>query len=252
MSEQQTDSGILYKPSSGVRFVLGAGFLLFLLFNINAAAGAVWLAVHNLPGTAVVFALMFVFGALILLYLGIMLFAASHTEVWLNEANARMVLPNWRGPTPLFPYTEVEIPYRDIQAVETRGEIYHYFLMPTIMRAVSIVRKDGERFTLGYTRDEPTDPAVPFHDIAEEIAKRSGVSVNNRGFVEAGGRFRTMVQDEPPWDIPECSEDRVRKAKLRERFAWLAAGTVLLILIVGALVYQAIELYGHGATPSGG
>lgn len=251
MSEWQDEGSILYAPTRGVRIVLGAGFLLFLLFVTNAGAGAVWLAVHNLPGTALVFALMFIFGALILLYIGILLFAASHTEVWLEPTRARMVLPNWRGPTPLFPYTEVEIPYQDIQAVESRGEIYHYLMMPTIMRAVSIVRKDGERFTLGYTRDNPTDPPLPFHDIASEIARRAGVEVKDRGFVEAGGRFRAMVQDEPPWDCPECGEDRVHKARLWERFAWLGAGIVLVILIIAALAYQGIELYGKAAAPAG-
>jgi hypothetical protein len=233
-----------YTHGRGLRVVLSIGFFLFLLFVINAGAGAVWLATRNLPGTAAVFGVMFLIGLVILLYIGIFLFAAAHTRLELGEGVARMVLPNWRGPMPLFPYTEVEIPYDQIAAVETRGEIYRYLIMPTLMRSVSIVRKDGERFTLGYIRENTTDPAVPFNKVAQQIAGRAGVTVNKRGVVDCGNRFRVMVQDEPSWDAWECSPVDVEKARKQEKWLWILALGIVAVVVIGAIVFQIVELYG--------
>jgi len=235
-----------YTHGRGLRLVLSVGFFLFLLFVINAGAGALWLATHNFPGTALVFGLMFVIGLIILLYIGIFLFAASHTELQIGPEVVRMVLPNWRGPMPLFPYTEVEIPYDQIAAVETRGEIYRYLVIPTLMRSVSILRKDGERFTLGYIREDTTDPAVPFNEVAQRIAERAGVAVQRRGVVDCGNRFRVMMQDEPAWDTAECSSDDVEKARKREKWLWIIALGLLTIAVIGAIAFQVIELYALG------
>ena len=236
-----------YTHGRGLRVVLSIGFFLFLLFVINAGAGAIWLVTHNLPGTAAVFGLMFILGLFILLYIGIFLFAASHTELHLGPDHVRMILPNWRGPMPLFPYTEVEIPYDQIAAVETRGEIYRYLIMPTLLRSVSILRKDGQRFTLGYVREDTTDPAVPFNELARRIAERAGVSVNTRGVVDCGNRFRVMVQDEPSWDTAECNPVDIDKARKREKWLWMLAFAVFAIAVIVAIVFQVIELYGIGA-----
>jgi len=238
-----TDAAPTYAQGRGLRVVLSIGFFLFLLFVINSGAGAIWLATHNLPGTAAVFAIMFVVGLVILLYIGLFLFAASHTLLELSPNSVRMVLPNWRGPMPMFPYTEVEIPYDEIAAVETRGEIYRYLIMPTMMRSVSIRRQDGQRFTLGYIRENTTDPAVPFNEVAHKIAERAGISVNPRGVVDCGNRFRVMVQDEPRWDTPECAPVDVEKARNRERWLWSGVFVVLVVAFLVAVVFQVVELY---------
>ncbi len=242
---QATASGEVpaYTHGRGLRVILSIGFFLFLLFVINAGAGTVWLATHNLPGTAAVFGVMFVLGLVILLYIGIFLFAASHTRLELGHDTARMVLPNWRGPMPLFPYTEIEIPYDEIAAVETRGEIYRYLIMPTLMRSVCILRKDGQRFTLGYIRENTTDPAVPFNEVAERIAERAGVSINRRGVVDCGNRFRVMVQDEPSWETSECTPVDVEKARKREKWLWMLAFAVFGVAVIAAIGYQIAELY---------
>jgi hypothetical protein len=247
MSLQTAEQGRrIYSHGRGLRLILSISFALILLFVVNAGAGAIWLATHNLPSTALVFGLMFILGLVILLYIGIFLFAASHMELELGESYARMVLPSWRGPTPFFPYTEIEVPYSNIAAVETRGEIYRYFILPTMMRAVSVVNRDGDRLTLGYMREDDTDTAVELDQVAQELAQRAGVEVVKRGVVDGGNRFRVLVQDEPPWDTPECTPDVIKRAKIMERVAWISVGLVLAALIIGALVLQAIELYNAG------
>ncbi len=248
MSEQpQEHASRIYTYSRGLRLVLGVGFALFLLFIVNAGAGAIWLATHNLPSTALVFGLMFIFGLIILLYIGVFLFAASHMELELGQSRARMVLPSWRGPTPFFPYTEIEVPYSEITAVETRGEIYRYLLLPTMMRAVSVVHRDGERLTLGYLRENSAEPAVALDEVADHLAQRAGVQVVKRGVVDGGNKFRALIHNELPWDHPECTPDAVNRAQTMERIAWIGAGLLLGALIIGALVLQAIELYRLGS-----
>lgn len=245
MTDAQPSLGITqYKPSRGLRGVLSVTFFLIMLFMVNALAGAIWLATHNLHTDSVIFVLMFTTGAALLLYAGIFLFAASHSEVTLGPDKATLVLPNWRGPSPLFPYTETEVAYANIAAVETRGEIYRYFVLPVCVRSACLVGKDGQRLTLGYVRNNSLDPAMPFHVIAEEFARRAGVPLVDRGIVEAGHGVRALVQDEPGWDAPAIAAERAAFLEQRENLGWkiaMALGAVAILLAVG---FQVSRFFG--------
>jgi hypothetical protein len=245
MTEPQPSLGITqYKHSRGHRGVLSVTFFLIVLFMVNALAGAVWLATHNLHTDSVVFVLMFATGAVLLLYAGLFLFAAAHSEVTLGPDKATLVLPNWRGPSPLFPYTETEVRYSDITAVETRSEVYRYFVLPVSVRSACLVSKDGRRLTLGYVRSNSLDPAMPFPTIAEDFARRAGVPVLDRGIVEAGRGLRALVQDEPGWDAPAIAAERAEFLHRRESLGWkivMGAGAVALLLAVG---FQVSRFFG--------
>lgn len=244
MPKVQPENLTVYKPGRGLQWVLSITFLLLLLFLVNSIAGSIWLASHKLWTDASIFALMFLLGGVLLLLTGIFLFAASHTEVRLGPDRFTMVSPNWRGPTPLFPYREMEIAYGDIAAVETRGEVYRYMSLPVIACACCLTRKDGKRFTMGYMRENPTDPAIPFQEIAAEIARRAGVSLVNKGVVDAGGQFRAIVQDEPPWDAACLAQERIDALRSKEGLAWKAAATLLLMLVAAGVLFQIVRLYG--------
>jgi hypothetical protein len=245
MTDAQPSLGITqYKPSRGLRGVLSVTFFLIMLFMVNALAGAIWLATHNLRTDSVIFVLMFVTGAALLLYAGIFLFAAAHSEVTLGPDKATLVLPNWRGPSPLFPYTETEVAYANIASVETRGEIYRYFVLPVCVRSACLVAKDGRRLTLGYVRNNALDPAMPFHTIAEDFARRAGVPIVDRGIVEAGRGVRALVQDEPGWDAPAIAAERAAFLEQRENLGWkiaMALGAVAMLLAVG---FQVSRFFG--------
>ena len=138
-------------------------------------------------------------------------------------------------PDPMFPYTEIEIPYRDIASVEKRGEVYRYYLLPVLVEAASFVRRDGRRCTLGYIRANATDHSLPYHEIADEIGRRAGVGVNHKGFVQGGTRFRAIMQDEPPWDAPQIGPEEVEKLRASESRAWKIALASLALLIVSGI-----------------
>ena len=100
---------------------------------------------------------------------------------------------------------ECEVPYKDLAAVETRGEIYRYMVLPVIVQSACLVRKDGKRLTLGYVRENSEDPPMPFNTIAEQIAERAGVPLIRRGIVEGNTGLRALIQEEPGWDAPELA-----------------------------------------------
>jgi hypothetical protein len=233
-----------YRPSRGLQSVLSVTFFVIVLFMVNALAGALWLATHNLQTDSLIFFLMFVTAGVRLFYAGIFLFAASHSEVHLGPESATLILPNWRGPTPLFPYTECDVPYKDLAAVETRGEIYHYFVLPVIVQSSCLVRKDGKRLTLGYVRENPEDPSMPFHTIAEQIAERAGVPLVHRGIVEGNSGLRALVQDEPDWDAPEMAPERLASIRKMERIGWMIAFGALALAGLAAVAFQASRMIG--------
>lgn len=232
-----------YRPSRGLQGILGITFFFITLFLVNALAGAIWLATHNLQVDSLIFLFMFVTGAVLLLYAGIFLFSASHSEVVIGPEKATFVLPNWRGPTPMFPYTECEIPYSELAAVETRGEVYRYFVIPVIVQSASLVCKNGKRLTLGYIRDNPSDPSMPYHTIAEEIAERAGVPLIYKGIVEGNMGLRALIQDEPAWDAPEISEERLQKLRKAESIGWKFMILGLVAIAVTAVGYQASRMF---------
>jgi hypothetical protein len=229
---------VSYRPPRALQVILGIGFFLILMFMVNAFAGSIWLAMRNLEVDAIIFGLTFILGAVLLFYAGLFLFAASHARVNLGPDGANFVLPNWRGPTPLFPYSDCTIPYSDLAAVETRSEIYRYFVLPVIVQSASLVRKDGRRLTLGYVQEEPLDPWIPFHTIAEEVAARASVPITHRGVVDGSSGLRALIQDEPPWDTPEVAQEKVEAIRKRERLGWITVVFFLALVLFGALAYQ--------------
>lgn len=233
---------VVYKPSGGLRAVLMVTFFLLVVFILNALVGAIWLASNNLWTDATIFSLLFIIGTAMLLFAGVFLFMASHAKVHLGPEKLVAVLPNWRGPTPLLPYTQLEIPYKDIAAVEKRGEIYRYYILPVLVEATCFVRRDGKRFTLGYVRANASEHSIPYHEIADEIGRRAGVGVKHRGVVNAGRRVRAMIQDEPPWDAEVMNEEEAARLQKAEARAWKYAIVALAVLIGGGVVFQGISL----------
>src|SRR5690606_20446144 len=84
---------------------------------------------------------------------------------------------------PKFFYRTHEIPYSDIEAVETRREIYGGAIAPVMLRGARIVTKSGEKIPLGYVNEANVDPMMPVSEIASEIARRAGLGVVDHGTV---------------------------------------------------------------------
>jgi hypothetical protein len=233
---------LIFKSGKGVKVVLMGTFLLLMLFIVNAVVGSIWLATHNLYTDALIFFLLFLAGLVMLMFAGLFLFSASHAEVRFGPEKCVMTLPNWRGPTPMLPYTQIEVPYKDIAAVETRSEVYRYYMLPVLVKSASFVDQNGNRHMLGYVRENASEHALPYHDIADELAKRSGVGVNYRGVIDGGRRFRAMLHDEPSWDAPQMTDNEAQRMKQLEGRAWQYAIIGLFVLVLGGLAFQGVKL----------
>ena len=85
-------------------------------------------------------------------------------------------------------YKTHTIPYSDIEAVETRRELYGGIIAPVMLRGARIVTKGGQKIPLGYVSEANTDPALPVPEIAAEIARRAGLEVIDRDGSPAGSQ----------------------------------------------------------------
>ncbi len=242
MTAQTIGDTTVFKSGQTLKVILTISFALLLLFIANAIIGALWLASHKLWTDAGIFMILFGVGIFLLIANAVFLFAASHVEIRMGPEKCVMTLPNWRGPTPLFPYVQLEIPYKDVAAVETRNEIYRYFALPVVVHASSFVRRDGKRFTLGYMRESSEDHAVPYREIAGELARRAGVEVSHKGFVDGGMRIRAIAADVPCWETSTLDENAIANLSRRETALMKIAATAFMVFVLGGLAFQVYRL----------
>jgi hypothetical protein len=234
--------GELYKASNGLRWTLGFVFFLAVLFALNAIVGSVWLVRHNLWLDALIFLLLFGAGCWLVFLGAAFLMSAYSTSVRLGPDSMEMTLPNWRGPTPYVPYTRCALPYNDIASIETRGEIYKYYVLPIAARCLTVVRKDGRRLQIGYTRENAGENAFPYTELADELSKRTGLSIIDRGTVAGGTRLRALLHDEPSYDTPAITESEAARLRNAEAKAWKGAMAAIAFVIAGGLLFQGARI----------
>jgi hypothetical protein len=160
-------------------------------------------------------------------------------RIELGEKSVKMTLPSGRGPTPVVRYATHDIPYDQIQAVETRREIYGGSVAPVLLKGARLILKDGSRVPLGYVSEANTDPCLPFPEIARQIAERAGLSVNDRGNVRRSMQkkflgFKKEIVDEEEGPVEEAEIETLNKSHHR----WV----MRLIGLLGVLVVLGIAL----------
>ncbi len=239
---QSAQANQIFCASSGLKYTLGFTFFLAVLFAVNAIVGSVWLARHNLWLDAIIFLLLFGAGCWLTFFAAAFLFNATTTKIELGRDGVEMVLPNWRGPTPYVPYTRITLPYKDIAAIETRGEIYKYYVLPIASRCLTLVRKDGRRFHIGYTRENASENAFPYDELAQELSKRTGLPIADKGRVQGGTRLRALLHDAPPHDAPTMADAEATVLMSEEGKAWKIAMAAIVVVIAGGLLFQGISL----------
>ncbi len=109
-------------------------------------------------------------------------------RVELGEKSVKMTLPSGRGPTPMLRYKSYEVPYDQIQSVETRREIYGGSFVPVLLKGARIVTKDEKSIPIGYVSEANVDPCFPYPEIAKKIADRAVLPLIDRGNVRRSFR----------------------------------------------------------------
>lgn len=224
----------IYEASLGRKIILGIVFTCLIPFFISLPF-MIYLRIST--GFYYEAAVLGIFAVLFLLwmiFLGAHILSSMRTRIQLNEQDAHFVVPNWRGPLPLFPYQTISLTYENVKAVESRGEIYREAIIPVLMRASCITTKDGDRFVLGYTKEHATDPAFPFSEILHEVAMRAGLPLRDKGTILAGGQYLAALRGSPSWDKPPLSPQAVQLTrKAAQKFWWIMLAISAAILVAG-------------------
>lgn len=240
---EQDVSVRIYEASRGRKLILMLVFALLIPFFISLPFMFILRLSKGMYSDAAILGVFAILFALWMVFLAAHILSSIRTRIQLNELDAVFVVPNWRGPLPLLPYREISLTYDNVQAVESRGEIYREAIIPVLMRSSCIVTKDGGRHVLGYTKEHATDPAFPFSEISHEIAMRSGLPLMDKGTINAGGQYLAALRGSPPWDKEPLSPQAVQTARKAAQKIWWGLIAIATIVLVGGV---GIELWRIG------
>jgi len=225
----------VYAASGGRKLAFSFVFLLLLPFFASLPAMLFWrLSQGHWLDTFGLFVLAIGF-AFIMLLVVIELMQSLRSRVELGDTAVKMTLPSGRGPTPILRYRSHEVPYDQIKAVETRGEVYGGSVAPVLLKGARLILKDDSAVKLGYVSEANTDPCFPFPEIAQQIAARAGVPVEQKGCVRRSaqkkflGLKRELIDEaEEPVGDYEMVVLNNRHERWVMRLVWLLVGLVVL------------------------
>ena len=233
----QTDrhTPVVYAANGARKLAFSFIFLLLLPFFVSLPAMLFWrLTQGQWLGTLglMVLAIGFTF---IMFLVVVELMQSLRSRVELGETSVKMTLPSGRGPTPLLRYRTHEVPYGQIKAVETRGEVYGGSVAPIVLKGARLILKDDSTVKLGYVSEANMDPCFPFPEIAHQIAERAGLQVEHRGCVRRSlqkkflGLKREIIdeREEPVGDY-EMVVLNNQHHRWVMRLVWLLAGLIVL------------------------
>ena len=224
----------VYRAGTGKRALLALTFLLLLPFFVSLGPMLYQRLSHGLIGDAAgfgVFALAFT--ALMALIAG-QLVHSIRSRVELGERSVSMVLPKVQRGLPMPTFRTIEIPYDQVQQVETRSEVYASRLLPTVLKSTRITTRDGNRLVLGLVNEHNVDQAFPFPEIGGKIAARAGIVVADRGMVRRSIPGRLLGSTAAPADNVPLTETEIAGITRRHRRnGWLLVALLAALTIAG-------------------
>ena len=219
-------SGGLRKVIFSLVFLLLAPFFVslgpMLFWRISQGQ---WVGTPGLILVAIAF-------AILMALLVIELVSSIRSRVVIGHNGVRIRLPQQRGLMSLFSYKTFDVPYDQIEAVETRREVYGGSLAPVIMKGARLCLKDDTHVKLGYINERNVDPAFPFTEIGERIAARANVPIIDVGDVRRSAFNKTFGMRAGIADLDALTADDV--AAVNKRHSQVIVVVVgLLVLLVG-------------------
>jgi hypothetical protein len=182
----------IYASSGGRKTIFSFVLLILLPFFVSLPAMFFMRVKHGLVFDAVGLAIMATGFSILMFLILIELLYSLRARVELGPKAVKMTLPSGRGPTPMLFYKTNEVPYDQIQSVETRREIYGGSMVPVLLKGARIVTKDGKTVPIGYVSEANVDPAFPYTEIAKEIAERAQLPLIDRGNVRRSFRRKYL------------------------------------------------------------
>jgi hypothetical protein len=201
----------VYRASGGRRAALTIVALLLTPFFISMIPMVIWRLSRGLIADASYLLVVAIVYGLLLLLLWTIVVYSYRSRIEIGDNAVRLVVPRHHRPAPSFSYIDKVVPYSEIDRLETRGEILRTLGVPSLLRATTLVTKSGERLHLGYTHEGSDDPALPLKRIADEVARRAGVSVKQKAGIKVDTRTRLIERDPPVWEKSEDLTDDIAK-----------------------------------------
>ena len=227
---------IIYQASTVRKTVLSFVFLILLPFFVSLPAMMIQRVMHQLWPDIVGFSIFALAFALIMLLVVFELVRSIRARVHIGEGAVRLTLPAARGiAIPKLFYKTREVPYSEIQAVETRREVYGGIIAPVMLRGARIVTKGGDKIPLGYVNEANVDPVMPVPEIAAEIARRAGLEVIDQGTVrrQVHKKLRGIRAMD---DSGSIADGEIAALNRRHNNAMLALCGALFLLVAGGLM----------------
>jgi hypothetical protein len=229
----------VYAASGGRKLAFSFVFLILLPFFVSLPAMLFWrVSQGHWVGTVGLVVLAIAF-TIIMLLVVIELMQSLRARVELGDTAVKMTLPSGRGPTPMLRYRSHEVPYDQIKAVETRGEVYGGSVAPVLLKGARLILKDDSPVKLGYVSEANMDPCFPYPEIAEKIAARAGVPVEHRGCVRRSAQKKFLglkreFVDEPNQDVGDYEMVVLNNQHHRwvMRLIWLLGVLVVLGIVM--------------------
>lgn len=233
----------VFEAGEARKTILAFVFLVLLPFLVSLPvmiAMRGWNGLWRDAASATVLAALF---GVWMLFLLVNVVASFRSRVEIDDEAVTFSVPKWRGPSPDVKYLRKKVALSDIEAVETRGEIYQAINVPVMTRATVLKMKDGEQHLLGYVNENSPDPALAYPRIGAIIAERAGVPLVDKGRVDAGHHVRALVNGPPEWDARPLSEGAYEA--YRRDNQWMMLGLAFLLFALAGVGLFA-DLYRSG------
>lgn len=243
----------VYAASGGRKTFFSFVFLILLPFFASLPAMMYMRLKHGLFFDAVGLGIMAVGFAILMFLVVIELLFSLRARVELGETSVKMTLPSGRGPTPLLFYKSYEVPYDQVQTVETRREIYGGSLVPVLLKGARIITKDEKAIPIGYVSEANVDPCFPYPEIAKKIAERARLPLIDRGNVRRSFRRKFFgIKGSRVNEVDLVDEAQI--AELNQSHHNVVMGLVgaLVVLIVIGIVDDIASETPIGQTASAG
>ena len=250
----------VYEAGAGRKFFLALAFLILLPFYASLPAMLIQRLMHGLWFDTIGLMVFSAIFTAVMVLLGVQLYHAIRSRVEFGDTSVKITVPQGSGATPMLRFVNREIPYDQIEVVETRCVLFGNAMAPVLLRATRLLTKDGQHVRLGNVNEDNVDQALPFPEIGHKLAQRAGCEVVDGGMVRRSierrilgllGR-KTAIEESPALTDAELAEVKSRHTRTIRYLV-----IVMTVLVVGGI---AVDVFtaprtsfatGGGSTPAG-